>query len=41
MAELNEPKLDAPISGQHMTSELGGRPWQQAPQYKTVDEAIG
>ena len=40
MAELNEPKLDAPISGQHMTSELGGRPWQQAPQYKTVDEAI-
>ena len=40
MTELNQPLLDAPISGQHMTSELGGRPWQQAPQYKTVDEAI-
>jgi len=40
MATLNEPKFDAPIAGQHMTSELGGRPWQQAPQYKTVDDAI-
>jgi len=40
MAELNEIALDAPIAGQHMTSELGGRPWQQAPQYTTVDEAI-
>ena len=40
MTELNKPLLDAPISGQHMTSELGGRPWQQAPQYKTVDDAI-
>jgi len=40
MTELNQPLLDAPISGQHMTSELGGRPWQQTPQYKTVDEAI-
>ena len=40
MTELNQPLLDAPISGQHMTSELGGRPWQQAPQYTTVDEAI-
>lgn len=40
MTELNQPLLDAPISGQHMTSELGGRPWQQAPQYATVDEAI-
>jgi hypothetical protein len=40
MTELNQPLLDAPISGQHMTSELGSRPWQQSPQYKTVDEAI-
>ena len=40
MTEFNQPLLDAPISGQHMTSELGGRPWQQTPQYKTVDEAI-
>jgi len=40
MTELNQPLLDAPIAGQHMVSELGGRPWQQAPQYTTVDEAI-
>jgi len=40
MTELNRPLLDAPIAGQHMVSELGGRPWQQAPQYTTVDEAI-
>ena len=40
MAEFNQPVLDAPISGQSLTAELGGRPWQQAPQYKTVDEAI-
>tara|TARA_R110001583_G_scaffold53060_5_gene164119 strand:- start:1417 stop:1938 length:522 start_codon:yes stop_codon:yes gene_type:complete len=40
MTELNQPLLDGPISGQHMVSELGGRPWQQAPQYTTVDEAI-
>ena len=40
MTELNRPLLDGPIAGQHMVSELGGRPWQQAPQYTTVDEAI-
>jgi hypothetical protein len=40
MATFNEPRFNAPIAGQHMTSELGGRPWQQAPQYKTVDDAI-
>jgi hypothetical protein len=40
MTELNRPLLDAPISGQSLTAELGGRPWQQAPQYKTVDDAI-
>ena len=40
MTELNRPLLDAPISGQSLTAELGGRPWQQAPQHKTVDDAI-
>ena len=40
MATINEPRFNAPIAGQSLTAELGGRPWQQAPQYKTVDEAI-
>ena len=40
MTELNQPLLDAPIAGQHMVSELGGRPWQQPPQYATVEQAI-
>lgn len=36
-----EPLFDAPIPGQSLTAELGGRPWQQPPQYNTVDEALG
>ena len=40
MTELNQPLLDGPIAGQSLTSELGGRPWQNAPQCNTVDEAI-
>tara|TARA_R110001632_G_scaffold53892_3_gene132421 strand:- start:609 stop:1109 length:501 start_codon:yes stop_codon:yes gene_type:complete len=35
-----QPILDAPIPGMAMTHELGARPWQTAPQYTTVDEAI-
>ncbi len=35
-----EPEFDAPIAGQGMTKELGSRPWQSAPQYNTVEEAI-
>lgn len=34
------PLLDAPIAGMSLTHELGARPWQSPPQYKTVDEAI-
>jgi len=34
------PNFDSPIPGQHLTSELGGRPWQSEPQYTTVDDAV-
>ena len=36
----NQPSFDAPIPGQSLTAELGNRPWQNASQYSTVDEAI-
>ena len=37
MAEIDiEPSFNAPIAGQGMTAELGGRPWQSPPQYTTV-----
>jgi hypothetical protein len=32
--------FDAPIPGQSLTAELGARPWQQPPQYTTVEEAF-
>ena len=32
--------FDAPIPGQSLTAELGARPWQQPPQYPTVEEAF-
>lgn len=36
----DEVPFDAPIPGQSLTSELGSRPWQQPPQYNTVEEAL-
>jgi len=39
--EVNStPNFDAPIPGQSLTAELGGRPWQQPSKNTTVDEAI-
>ena len=35
-----QPNFDVPIPGQAMTAELGARPWQNTPEYSTVDEAI-
>lgn len=35
-----QPLLDAPISGMALTAEVGSRPWQNPPQFATVDEAI-
>lgn len=40
MAEPMQPMLDAPIPGMSMTHELGARPWQNPPQYNTVEEAL-
>ena len=40
MVDTPKPLLDAPIAGQSLTAELGNRPWQQPPQYTTVEEAL-
>lgn len=40
MVDTLEPMIDAPIAGQSLTAELGNRPWQQPPQYTTVEEAL-
>ena len=40
MPEAPQPSLNRPIPGQSLTSELGGRPWQQPPQYATIDDAM-
>ena len=40
MVETLEPMIDAPIAGQSLTAELGNRPWQQPPQYTTVEETL-
>ena len=40
MVETLEPMIDAPIAGQSLTAELGNRPWQQPPQYTTVEEVL-
>lgn len=40
MAELDAVPFDAPIPGQSLTAELGARPWQNPPQYSTVEQAL-
>lgn len=40
MAELPQVSIDAPIAGQSLTTELGNRPWEQPPQYTTVEDAL-
>ena len=40
MADTPQVMIDAPIAGQSLTAELGSRPWQQPPQYTTVEEAL-
>ena len=32
--------FEAPIPGESLTVEPGGRPWEQPPQYNTVEEAL-
>jgi len=36
----DEPLLDAPIPGQSLTAELGGRPWQKPSEMNTLEDAI-
>lgn len=40
MAMRSEPLFDAPIPGQSMLHELGARPWQNPPQYTTLEETV-
>lgn len=40
MAESMQPMLDAPIPGMSLTHELGARPWQNPPQFNTIEEAL-
>lgn len=40
MADIQAPFLDGPIPGQSLTFEPGNRPWQNPPQYSTVEEAL-
>ena len=40
MVEPDTPLFDRPIPGMSLTAELGNRPWQQPPQYSTVEEAL-
>jgi hypothetical protein len=40
MREEPQLFLDGPIPGQSLTPELGNRPWQNPPQYNTVEEAL-
>jgi hypothetical protein len=37
---FEEQSLDAPIPGMGLTHELGDRPWQQPPQFATVEDTI-
>ncbi len=40
MVDTPSPSFDRPIPGMSLTAELGNRPWQQPPQYTTVEEAL-
>jgi hypothetical protein len=40
MIETPEVSLNRPIPGMGMTAEVGSRPWQSPPQYKTVEDAL-
>ncbi len=40
MFEAETPSFDRPTPGMSLTAELGNRPWQQPPQYTTVEETL-
>ena len=33
--------FNKPIPGEGLTAELGARPWQNPPQFSTVEDALG
>ena len=37
---VNEESFNRPIPGQNLTAELGSRPWQNPPQFSTVEDTI-
>ncbi len=40
MAEVPQVSFERALPGQGLTHELGNRPWQQPPQYTTVEQAL-
>ena len=40
MVDTVTPSFDRPTPGMSLTAELGNRPWQQPPQYSTVEGAL-
>ena len=40
MAFSETPNFDVPIPGQGLTAELGSRPWQNPPEYSTLEEGM-
>ena len=38
--EVTEPTFNRPIPGEGLTHELGARPWQNPPQFSSVDETV-
>ena len=40
MAEVDQVSLSRPIPGQSLTHELRARPWQNPPQFSTVEESM-
>ena len=37
---MDQQLFDAPIPGQSLTGEVGAYPWEQPPQYNTVEEVL-
>jgi len=40
MENIEEPFLDAPIPGMSLAAEVGSRPFDNPPQFNTVEEAL-
>ena len=40
MRDVDQVSLSRPIAGQSLTHELRARPWQNPPQFTTVEESM-